>query len=54
MLTMITIHLMPILVDGVGWTYALSILAAGPVIGVIAMGRLRLHPDSTKLSGGKR
>jgi MFS family permease len=54
LLTLITIHLMPHLIEAVSWTYAFTVLAIGPVFGVIAMGRLRLNPDSEKLAGGMR
>jgi len=29
-------------------------LAIGPLIGVIAMARLRAHPHSVRLAGGRR
>ena len=48
-LTLITIHLMPYLVDWLGWHYAFVPLALGPAFGVWAMARLRAHPDATKL-----
>lgn len=54
LLTLITIHLMPPLVDIGGWALAFSILAAGPLFGVISMGRLRRHPDAVKIAGGRR
>jgi len=54
LLTLGTIHLMPHAVDALGWHYAFALLAIGPFLGVIAMARLRKHPDSVKLSGGRR
>jgi MFS family permease len=54
LLTLLTIHLVPPLVDAVGWRYAFAFLAIGPIVGVIAMGRLRMHPDAAKLAGGRR
>ncbi len=53
-LTLITIHLMPVFVDAAGWHYAFAPLALGPFFGVWAMGRLRAHPQSTRLAGGRR
>ena len=53
-LTLVTIHLMPFLVEAIGWRYAFAPLAVGPAIGVWAMARLRGHPDSRKLAGGRR
>ncbi len=53
-LTLVTIHLIPPLVGLVGWRYAFAALAIGPFLGVVAMGRLRAHPDSVRLAGGRR
>ena len=53
-LTLITIHLMPSLVDALGWRYAFIPLAFGPVFGIWAMARLRAHPRSVALAGGRR
>ncbi len=54
MLTLVTIHLLPFLVEAMGWRYAFAPLAIGPAIGVWAMARLRGHPGSRKLAGGRR
>jgi MFS family permease len=54
LLTLITIHLMPLAVEALGWRYAFWVLAPGPVFGVWAMARLRAHPDALKLAGGRR
>jgi len=54
LLTLFTIHLMPVLVDTAGWGVAFAILAAGPVFGVISMAKLRRHPDAAKLANGNR
>jgi MFS family permease len=53
-LTLVTIHLMPLLVAVVGWRYAFMPLAVGPALGVWAMARLRAHPRSVVLAGGRR
>jgi hypothetical membrane protein len=53
-LTVITIHLMPWFVAGLGWRYAFVPLAIGPFLGVWAMAKLRRDPDSVRLAGGKR
>jgi MFS family permease len=53
-LTLITIHLMPLWVDWLGWRYAFAPLAVGPFLGVWAMARLRAHPEATRLAGGRR
>ncbi len=54
MLTLLTIHLIPLAVEAVGWSYAFAFLALGPFAGVVAMARLRRHPDAVKLAGGRR
>jgi MFS family permease len=53
-LTLVTIHLLPYLVDALGWRRAFVPLAIGPAVGVWAMARLRLHPASARLAGGRR
>ncbi len=53
-LTLITIHLMPYWVEALGWRYAFMPLAIGPFLGVWAMARLRAHPESIRLAGGRR
>ncbi|MEJ7831767.1 MAG: MFS transporter [Nocardioides sp.] len=41
LLTIVTIHLVPVLAAGVGWRYAFLLLAVGPMLGVAAMSRYR-------------
>ncbi|HTS22056.1 MAG TPA: MFS transporter [Casimicrobiaceae bacterium] len=53
-LTLVTIHLLPLLVDSLGWRYAFAPLALGPAVGVWAMARLRADPRSARLAGGRR
>jgi MFS family permease len=53
-LTLVTIHLMPVWVEALGWRWAFAPLAVGPFLGVIAMARLRAHPASVRLAGGRR
>jgi len=53
-LTLLTIHLMPLWVDELGWRYAFAPLAIGPFLGVLAMVRLRAHPEARRLAGGRR
>ena len=53
-LTLLTIHLMPYLIAALGWRHAFVPLAIGPAFGVYAMARLRAHPRSIALAGGRR
>jgi len=53
-LTMASIWLVPPLVTRVGWRWAFAVLAMGPVLGVVAMGRLRGSAEAVKLAGGRR
>jgi len=54
LLTIVTIQLTPLIVDMVGWRYGFTYLALGPLIGIIAMLRLRRLPEARKLAGGRR
>jgi MFS family permease len=46
LLTVVTIHLVPVAADLVGWRYAFLLLAPGPVIGAVAMAALPDFPIS--------
>ena len=54
LLTLLSIKILPIFVREVGWSYGFTILALGPVIGIISLFRLRKLPDSEKIAMGKR
>ena len=54
LLTLLTIHALPVFADHVGWQWAMAPLAVGPLLGVVAIARLRAYPASAKLSGGNR
>ena len=53
-LTTISIWLIPPVAKVVGWRWAFSFLAIGPILGVLAMYRLRALPESLKLADGRR
>lgn len=53
LLTLVTIRLIPILEQQVGWHWAFTLLAIGPVVGVWAMGSLRRSPAAVRLAGGR-
>jgi MFS family permease len=53
LLTLITIRLIPTLESWIGWRWAFSFLAIGPVLGIWAMVTLRKLPEAKSLAGGK-
>ncbi|MFN2136039.1 MAG: MFS transporter [Candidatus Promineifilaceae bacterium] len=53
LLTLITVRLVPTLVDNIGWRWAFAILALGPIFGIWAMRRLQRSPDAARLAGGR-
>jgi MFS family permease len=53
-LTIVSIRLVPVVVGVVGWRYALLPLAVGPMLGTVAMLRLRRLPASLALADGRR
>jgi MFS family permease len=53
-LTIVSIRLVPLAVDIVGWRYALLPLAVGPLAGTVAMLRLRRLPESLGMANGRR
>ena len=56
LLTGVTILLVGILqsMGGPGWQLAFALMAVGPAIGVVAMGRLRGLPEATRMADGRR
>jgi MFS family permease len=53
-ITIASIWLIPHLVQLAGWRWAFVALAPGPLLGIVAMARLRRLPDAVKLAGGRR
>jgi MFS family permease len=53
-LTMASIWLIPPVVRVFGWQWAFAVLAVGPALGVVAMARLRVVPESLRMAGGRR
>ena len=56
LLTGVTIMLVGLLTaaGGPGWQVAFALLALGPAVGVVAMGRLRRRPDAIRMASGRR
>lgn len=54
LLTLASIHLVPDVVAWAGWPGAFSMLAIGPLLGCVAMYRLRQRPQALRLAGGRR
>jgi len=54
LLTTVSIELIPRAVKITGWRYAFTILAPGPLFGVISMLRLRGLPEAFKIAQGRR
>lgn len=54
LITTLSIRLIPLMVDYVGWQYAFMVLAPGPFLGLLAMLRLRTLPEATKIAQGRR
>ncbi len=53
-LTIVSIRLVPVVVDATGWRWAFVPLAIGPAAGAAAMLRLRALPAAAALAGGRR
>jgi MFS family permease len=54
LLTMVSIQLVAPVVEMLGWPAAFTMLAVGPLLGCVAMARLRASPDALRLAGGRR
>jgi MFS family permease len=54
LLTTVSIELIPLLVQRVGWRYAFTVLAVGPLLGILSMLRLRALPEASRIAHGQR
>ena len=52
-LTVVTIWLVPVMRDDLGWAWAFIVLVPGPIVGVIAMLRLKGLPEAAGIAGGR-
>lgn len=54
LLTLVSIQLVAPVSQALGWPGAFTMLAVGPLLGCVAMWRLRASPDAARLAGGRR
>jgi MFS family permease len=54
LITIVSINLIPVLRDALGWRWAFAFLALGPLLGCLAMWRLRHDPAAARLAHGRR
>ena len=54
LLTVVTIQLIPALLDWLGWQRVFMLLALGPLAGILAMWRLRGLPEARRMASGNR
>jgi MFS family permease len=54
LLTLVSIRILPVFQQAVGWQWAFAFLAIGPALGTLAMYALRRSPSSRRLAGGNR
>ena len=52
-LTVATIWMIPVFEDVFGWRWAFAFLAPGPLLGIVAMLRLRASPEAARIAGGR-
>jgi len=53
LITIVSIQLIPVVQDAVGWQWAFAPLVVGPLIGTVAMLTLRRLPEAEQLAGGR-
>lgn len=51
--TVATIWIVPIIEEAVSWRWAFAVLAAGPLIAIAAMRRLKSLPEAAQIAGGR-
>ncbi|MGD2113970.1 MAG: MFS transporter, partial [Acidobacteriota bacterium] len=54
LLTLVTLRLVPALLDTLGWWPVFALLALGPAAGIAAMLRLRSLPEAARMASGNR
>jgi len=54
LLTLLTIWLVPALLERLGWRWVFLLLAPGPAFGIVSAWRLRRRPEAARMAGGRR
>ena len=54
LLTMASIEIVPRIAQTAGWQWAFIVLAPGPLLGIVAMQRLRRLPEAAQIAQGRR
>lgn len=54
LLTLLSIRIIPPLVEIIGWEWVFVVLAPGPAFGIWSMLKLRLMPEATRMASGNR
>ena len=54
LLTIVTIRLLPVWQQTLGWRWAFAPLAIGPALGTWSMLALRRRPEASRIAGGRR
>ena len=54
LLTLVTLRMVPALLDALGWWPVFALLALGPACGIAAMARLRRLPEAARMASGNR
>ena len=53
LLTIVSIRIVPSVLEIVGWQWVFALLAPGPVFGIWSMWQLKRSPDASRLAGGR-
>jgi sugar phosphate permease len=53
LLTLVSIRMIPGVVDLVGWRWAFAVLVFGPIFGSVSMWMLLRSPEAEELAGGR-
>ena len=53
LLTVVTLRLVPSLLEVMGWRWVFTVLAIGPLVGIVSMQRLGRLPEARRLAGGR-